>query len=488
MRSVSPVVARPKSDFYGFIILLALCGLGVLVAAFFVWHDSPRRAPQDLWIGLTAIFVVFFLPCIFMLWLMRHLRIVADERGLEFRSAFTTRFIEWQSIEDYELRASPNAATSPACWICAHGKWRRLPQLYTQSQALRARIQAEATASRARDWQLNVARDDADNWPKTYAYRDPSGGKMFGFVAAALLLCVAVIGSNLGSSATANSGGDALIRWLYIAALLLPLLLIHYALFRATKRLGGQTIRADQNALTLVDGDAPTRIAWDEITDYFIEDPRGAVTIPQYVIEGAGARLAFHREITGFGELQALVCARAVNASSHEWLHRESTDTDILGGAQSLWPGDVAGVERKIYHYRTRTLRALLFLGGVIILVILANTISSLSRRAPETGSLLMSVFFFLATFILTVGGALAFWRASIQTDENGVTQRGIWGERFLSWSEIESLTFNGHFYAVKGQNTTIRYWLVAAEQSLRAEIETRAELKMNRTDRSQDG
>ena len=182
--------------------------------------------------------------------------------------------------------------------------------------------------------------------------------------------------------------------------------------------------------------------------------------------------------------------ARAINAKSREWRHRENNDSDILGGEPSLWPGGVAGVGRKIYHYRTRTSRALLLLGATMLLILpirITGLIPLRDGQMPTLPDRMIGLIFVTPIVALTLGGALAFWRASIQTDENGVTHRNIWGERFLRWDEIEAFTFNGYFTQIKGARTTIRYGLVAASENLRAEIETRAGLKMRRTDRGKN-
>ena len=486
-----PVVARPQRDLYAIIGILAFCGLVVLGAGLYAWHDSARRAPQDLWIGLSAIAVLFFLPCASLLWLMRRLRIVADARGLQIYGVFKTRFISWNDIEDYELRPPGTyGQQTRLTWIRASGKWRRLPTLHDNMDELRAAIQAQATSSRARDWQLNIARDDADSWPKTYVYSDPTGAKQFALVVAGLLFIGALILSgNLGASATrANSSADAYLHWLQVAVLLLPLLLIHTAIMRAKKRAGGQTIRADQTALIIVDNDVSTRIAWDEIADYFIEDPKKGVALSQYVVEGEGTRAVFHAEIANFAELKALIVARAINAKSSEWRHRENSDIDTLGGEPSLWAGGAPGVGRKVYHYRTRTFRALLLLGSSVALAcMIPLTITFTSENyANKFGDQIgVSVSMGVMSVVIALGW-LAFWRSSIQTNENGVFHRSIWGERFLIWNEIEAFAFNGYFYTLTSARATIRYGLVAAEQSLRAEIEARADLKMRRTDRSE--
>ena len=496
----SPVIARPLRDFYVIIGFWILVGVGLSVA---VWLIPVKPTRPDAMtpaqaIGLLAF--AFFLPGAIAIWLMRRLRLVADAHGLEIRSAFKTQFIAWPEIEDYELRASPNtAATSRLSWICASGKWRRFPILHDNMDALRARIQLEATSSRARQWQLNVARDDADNWPKTYAYRDPSGKWSFGLAFAGLLFYFGFAFRGAFSAQgieTVRLVWDNFEGWEHAAFIMPPLLIFAmfalwllpmYSVMRAKKRLGQQIIRADQSALTLIDGESQTRVVWPEITDYYLEDASGPINLHQCAVESARGRVVFRQEISDFGELKTLITARAIHAKSREWRHRESADSDILGGADSLWPGGVAGVGRKVHHYRTRTTRAMLLLGGFFMLVFLVSFGLSLSQNRIEIAAFLLAMLFISPVAALTIVGALAFWRASIQTDENGVTHRNIWGERFLRWDEIESFTFNGYFTQIKGARATIRYGLVAAEQSLRAEIEARAKLKMRRTDRSEN-
>lgn len=499
--ATEPIISQPKSDFYGFIILLAICGIIVAGAGFFAWHESERYTIQDLWIGLTAIFALFFVPCIFMLWLMRHLCVLADARGLHIRGAFKTRFIPWRDIEDYELRPSPHAATARLSWICANGKWQRLPQLYTDMKSLRARIQTEATASRARDWQLSVERDDAQNWPKTYAYRDPSGRLTFALAFGGLLLYFGLSFGRVfspGSIQTTRLIWNNLDFWGRFGSLLMPLLVLAmfalwllpiYSVMRAKKRLGAQIISADQNALTLIDGAEQTQIAWHEITDYFLEDAKGPLTLHQCAVESANARLIFRRKIANYNELKALITARAINAKSDVWRSNESADSDTLGGAASLWSGGVAGVGRKVYHYRTRTTRAVLLFGAVMFLGIAARILAGIplsNGQMPTAIDRYIGLIFVVPIIPLLVGGALAFWRASIQTDADSILQRGIRGERFLKWSEIEAFTFNGYFYSVRGANTTIRYGTVAASDTLQAEVEARTGLKMRRTDRNE--
>ena len=163
-QSSAPLIMRLNAGLWVVIGIWAIVGIGCNIALA-VQMNAPQTAPRGLTLlDVSVILALFFhLPVLVAAWLMFRLRIVADERGLEFRGVFATQFIAWQNIEDYELRAAPQAATAHLSWICAHGKWQRLPTLMANSDALRARIQTEATASHARDWQLNVERDDTDN-------------------------------------------------------------------------------------------------------------------------------------------------------------------------------------------------------------------------------------------------------------------------------------------------------------------------------------
>ena len=495
-----PLWVRPRSDFYAFIVLVAICGVIVAIAMIFAARSSTQSNPMPLWAAFALGGALFWLPCLLMLWLMRRLCLVADACGLWFRGLWKKRHIPWRDIEDYELRPSPQSGSTRFAWICHDKKWRRLPQGYAHQEELRARIQVEAQWSRAQEWQLGVERADG-NWPKTYAYRDPSGRKTFALIVVAMLFVFGVtFGQVLSpkSLETTRLIWNDLEWWGRAGSVLMPILVLflfalwilpHYSILRAKQNLGQQIISADRDALTLIDGETQTRIAWHEVTDYFIEDAPGALTLHQAVVESAHSRIVFRHEIENINELKALIRSHAVNAKSDDWRARESADSDTLGGKLTLWPSGEVGVGRKVYHYRTRTMRALLVLGGAMLLVLPIRILGLVPLREgqlPTTPDRLIGLVFVAPVVALAVGGALAFWRASIQTDETGIYQRGVWSERALRWSEIEAFTFNGYFYALKGADTTMRWGAVAASDTLQAEIETRGGAKLRRTDRAE--
>ena len=494
-----PLVARPQSDFYAFVILVALCGVGMMATAFFTTGSSVQAGTLSQWGAVALVSALFGLPCLIMIWLMRRLCIVADARGLWFQGAFKKSFIAWQDVEDYELRPPLAAGHANLSWIKYRGQWKRLPLGYASQARLRARIQSAAKWSRAQEWQLSVERDEAHQWPKTYAYRDPSGHKaLWGSVALVAFLVAILLGNAIANDgfSTARLTWENLDLWGRIGFAMMPLVALtiatlmtfpHYLVFRIKQRLGRHIIRADREAITLIDGSAQTRIAWPDVSDYFVEEVPGALTLHQAVVQSAEARLVFWHEIENLAELKALVKTKAVNAQSSDWRAREGADSDTLGGETTLWPSGIVGVGRKVYHYRTRTGRAMLALGATMLLVFVAGYAASLMRgRTPELSEGIAALIF-LPIAALTLVGALAFWRASIQTDETGIYQRGIRGERDLKWDEIESFSFNGYFYTVKGTRTAIRYGLVAASEILRAEIEARSGAKLRHAGRPND-
>ena len=487
--SAAPLISHPKTEFWVLIGFWALIGIGLWVSVAMAAINRPQTAfpGATAWQIFVVLAIFFYLPCALGAWLMRRLRIVADENGLHFRGLWKSRSVAWASIEDYELRLAPQA-TLPQSWICSDGQWHRLSRLYAHRARLHERIVQRARHSRARAWQLDALREDGP-WPQIFVYRDTATWKLaLPLVALSLLMFALPFFSPSSSNAAWRARApaewlDLLARPLVMVALFGLLALPGCLRLRAKRRLLSQEIVADREALTWFDGQNSTRILWADIADYYKADAPGFLALPRCIVQGGAARVVFGRDIERGQELCALIVARARHAACSGWHYHEDADSDTLGGAASLR----AQNGRKIHHYRTRTARAMLLFGAVVLLILpvrILGLVPLSNGQMPTLADRMVGLIFVVPVVALTLGGVLAFWRASIQTDAEGVHQRGIWSARFLAWREIEAFTFNGHFYTLRGADTTIRFWLVAAFDSLRAEIEERSSATLQRTDR----
>jgi hypothetical protein len=259
----------------------------------------------------------------------------------------------------------------------------------------------------------------------------------------------------------------------------IPLIVLaQYPAILTRRRYVGQKIVATPEGIALFRDVRKTFLAWDEITSYQLETLPGNFQPNLVVIETPGKRIEFVTGISNTKTLMALVQNRAENASTTKWLHKHGVDEDVLGGAASLWKGGNIGVGAKTHHYRTRTSRAMMVFGLVMIVGGAAPLVTGHRNNngIPTTqADVVMGIFFLCCVIVPVVLGCVGWLRSSLSCEEDGLRQHSIWGERFLRWDEIEKLVFNGYYSVVSGQNRKIRFGSVADYKGLCAEIEKRA-------------
>ena len=133
--------------------------------------------------------------------------------------------------------------------------------------------------------------------------------------------------------------------------------------------------------------------------------------------------------------LQAIIPRFATGAAGSEWRSRVSDEA--LGGEAARWTGGKSGVGSRFYHYRTRSRRAALFGGavlcGALVLIVVCILLGWLPATTPAGAALAGVVW----TAILLIG-LRAYLGNGIAADEKGLTQRTVFGSRFLAWEQVQ--------------------------------------------------
>lgn len=418
-------------------------------------------------------YALFGVPALWILAYLLRARIVVNDEGIFLRGLRRTVSASWSQIEDFELR-DPTLKQSllklPIACIKVGDKWHSISNTYSHYDELLERIAREAKWSRSREWLRNDLREDGE-WPKTFVYKDASVWRIFGpFLLQSALLCSLLLFEPKNNS---TNPGPLIVTWG-------SLCLVPFAEYFSRRKLRhyiAQKVTATPAGLFQNE----TFLTWEEIEAYYYEVIPGAFNIRLCVVETKHERLEWVSGISDAKTLNRLVQDRARNATTPNWAYRYGADSDVIGGAASLWKDGDIGVGPKIYHYRTRTLRALLYGGLVMSLVMLVPlTIGPIypDRQAAIDSSPLLSAT--LAVFLsgLTLFGLCRYLFASLQCEERGLLQIGLRSERFIPWDEVEKIVFNGSYTVVCGHRAKIRFGLVADLEGLWEEIEKRSGVK----------
>lgn len=490
----APLVRRPIKGLWALVIMAVFFALALISVVAIQISQEPvnSRRPNEIW-AITGFVLVFFgLPALGLAWSLLRCRLVVDGRGLTFTRFFSTQFVPWPAVEDYELRAQSNQAnpTYPSGYIRVGGKWHCLGRNYGQAEsydALLVRVEAQAKWSQARSWQLQEVREDGE-WPKSFEYQDSSGWKLVALAVLSPLLLCGLIGMSAWSSAAQTGRSPDAYRFAAIVFQLFSysalMAFSQYPAILTRRRYLGQKIVVTLQGISLWRDGHETALLWDEVESYYLESMPGVLQPSRAVVEGQGRRIEFVTGTSWTRTLKLIVQNRAHHAKTAKWAYLHGADENVLGGAASLWPGGNAGVGTKSHHYRTRTMRALLAGGTFVSCLIGMGLINLILGRAaqPTTADWVGTTIMFLLVAIPTVAMLWAYLFVTVQSEEGGLRQMGVGRQRFIPWEQVMRLESNLHWHLVGGQQGRIYIGsLIADLTGLADEIEQRTGLKWER-------
>ena len=473
----TPVILRPDKGNWGTITFFALVGIAPLLLLFI----APIPMTTTSWILVSLLVGMFLIPAVLFAFWQAKAVVIADETGLRWRGFGDWRTANWAEVSDYydQLLAAPK----PRLTVETNaGRLRLNSGLWTATPALREVIGQKAIQAKAKEWGLLGMRPEAD-WPRVFHY-DTSDNRFQRVVLVTLVLVAgfliweilpgasrtaATMGLGWGLATIAVGGFGILPIGLYLA--------IFLRLQSATRRRKHQRITLTQAGVLYTDEHGSIKAPWRDITDLNIA--RGQELSSHYVVTAKQGTFDFSPSIKESAILRRAFPRFATALPEEKW---NSTESDILGSLSSRWTSRCEGVGKRIYHYRTRTNRALLWFPTVLVLVfpLMYGVQSALGLATGSIGGLIGY-------------GNLALWAwwrystASIQTDTEGITQRTLFGTKHLAWPEIIDYYQSGDdvfkFGILRGTSTRLWFWIgIADVESLKSEIARQAVNSLHHT------
>lgn len=382
-----------------------------------------------------------------VLWLVRTC-VIGDQKGLRWRGLGLWKSAGWDEVRDYSekvpIRQQRSYGLSSPTKISVIQTGTRkvgVTNLWSQSELLRELVQRQATKAVTQEWGILGSRL-CDAWPRVFRY-DTRENRWTPYVIGALFLTAIICGLAEPVSRTVSKLGTAegTISVIMLGVMLLPLLtygilpMMIIARYREAGRRRGERITTSLDGITVDDGTRKIEARWPEVTGYGRVYGRNALMY-RYVVETRHGQFDFLYQISDALLLTAIIQRYASQSADKKWRMRNSLET--LGGEAARWSSGRVGAGARVYHYRTRANRALLWIPGTLCVVMLIMAWlagQGLTNGGSPLGFLLAS----LGMGLILAGGWQTYHTCRIETEEDGLTQITPLSRRRLIWEQIEA-------------------------------------------------
>ncbi len=404
-------------------------------------------------------------------------RIIADGAGLRWRRFGGWKCVGWGEVQDYydRLSGQGQAQRAETRVIRTTAGEMRFGCYWVGAQALRQAAEQRAIAA-AQEWGL-IGTRSCDPWPRRFSY-DTFSNRWSPRLLLKLLLMFVVYG--LVQPALSLTGWAALLGWrmtLTTAALYLLLILPLVAMlvkslldYRAVQKRMGERVTLNPDGLVFEDGTRRVDARWEEITGY-------GIVAGKYMVETGGGAFDFLGSIKKARLLRENIKLYAAQSADTQW--KVLADAEALGGEVARWSGGQVGVGARMFHYRTRSVRAWLWY-GVLLIVILCGTVA-VTFFGSIYGSLLGLLPFALLPLMLAAA-LLKGWQTyrwgGIYLDDDGLTQRRPLRQTRLMWAQVRDFYLaDSNVGIVEGRDgRRVRFSsAIVGREELMAEIARRA-------------
>lgn len=363
----------------------------------------------------------------------------ADADGLRWRRFGGWKSAHWEEVQDFYDRLpsqSQGRRSSLRAIIKTSSGTISFSSEWANADALREQVERRATNAAVQQWGLLGSRR-CDPWPQVFDYGAWSNRWMaltLSVMLVAFLACTLARPVLPAVSQFGAPGWGVTLAMLGVFVVFIlskgALLLLIIGRYREAGHRRSERITVDTRGILFDDGARRMEAAWEEVIGYGVTSGRNALMF-RYAVETQQGKFDFLAEINQALLLMAIIQRYAKNSVDREWHLRDEIRT--LGGEAARWSGGRVGVGARVYHYRTRANRALLWFPLALCLtcgfLAWAAWQGLTPGTTPAVGTLCIAAVFGLILF----GGWRAYRVCRVETDEDGLTQVTPWGRRRLT-------------------------------------------------------
>lgn len=498
------VRCRPSKEYWGQTALLLLIAAYFGGFAYIAKVGPPPGSPIVVGLLLVCMTALVGLAAAVAVWI-RRAEIIAEEQGLRWRGLGCWRSATWPETEDFydripaagscaARRSNSNATTRNAVqpvrssWLKTAKGRILVSSQWTNYDALRTVVEQKAANARTSEWGVLGSRP-VDDWPRVFHY-DTFDNRWSPRII--LKICLVLLPYSLINPLLKIYAMLGFVGWLVTLTTSISFLLLFFTFayipfallfqYRIAARRKAQRLTADMEGLRFQDGARAVGATWDEITDFYRETMT-LLSPVRYVIVTKQGEFDFLDRIKDARLLKIIISRYAVNVKEREWRTRK--DMEDLGGRAARWSGGQEGVGAGLYHYRTRTNRAMMLwlpaaLTLMFALLLLVYAGLGMAQGASRFGLVIPS-----AVSALVFCAAWAAYRAAaIHIDEEGITQYGPFLRRFIAWDKVQDFYINSMDKGiVVGRDARVSIGsMIVDREELEAEIARRAMQSRRRT------
>lgn len=445
---------------------IAIAALAALLGRFFV--VVPRLTPRPVndptltvlgatVLALAALVAVFHATS----------RVVADETGVRWKRFGFGGSVPWSDVHEYHLQDTESAARKPSLVIHTGTGRLVVPDLWTHQGELKVLLAYRAGCDPGDDWGILTGTDG--RWRKVFTY---NRRRAIVGSAACVTALAAIAGGCVWSVVRDIYRFGATTPWTSIVIGDSPLLLVvaMYTLliwviaadYTDSLKRKDQRISVDPDGITFSDTTQHVHFPWGDVTAIRLEvHPRLGCARRRMIISTNG-EFGYTAGLGDVSLLNAIVRRMAVNAGEPRRL-----ECDALGETEQT-----AGVT--VHHYRTRSVRAVLWLPTALCPCLLLCGWLTFTGLAP-IGNPTAYVATAVVSAALSAWGWLSFRMASIRTDSIGITHRGHRGETAIPWADVRGFrkARSGLGWVVTGSKAKIGFSdLITNYEALKAVID----------------